>query len=313
MNAILDDADVDRTLTMADAIAVMKRAFLARAAGELVSPPRAAIRFGDQGALVFTNGGTSGAGGIAGTRINHSFGSSNASQLTVAWSVEDGELLGAVRGQRLGDMRTGAIGGVAVDTMAPGDAATVAVIGAGRQAKTQLEAAAAVRPLRQVRVYSRDRDRREHFAAEMGARLGLRIDAAADPREALADAAIVLCATTSRAPVIEAAWLAPGAHINTVGPKARDQHEIALDVARAATLIATDSPDQAAAYPDGFFLSAIAERAPLLDLATLVANPAQVARGAGFSLFCSTGLAGTEPLLAAELFRRFEGRSGGTA
>ncbi len=306
MNAILDDQDVDRTLSMADAVAVMKQAFLARAAQEMISPPRAAVRFGDKGSLVFTTGGTGGAGGVAGTRINHFFGSSNASQVTIAWSVEDGALLGAVRGQRLGDMRTGAIGGVAVDMMAPPDADIVAVIGAGRQARTQLEAAAAVRSLRAVRVYSRDPESRARFAAEMSARLSLPVDAASDAREALADTPIVLCATTSRTPVIEAAWLAPGAHINTVGPKGQGQHEIAIDIARRASLIATDSPDQTAAYPNGFFLHSLEGVAPLRDLATLVADPAVADRGTGFSLFCSTGLAGTEVLLAAELFRRFQ-------
>lgn len=198
-------------------------------------------------------------------------------------------------------MRTGAIGGVAVDAMAPRDADIAAVIGAGRQARTQLEAAAAVRPLRDVRVYSRDADRRARFAAEMSLYLGITVRAAASPHEALADAAIVLCATTSKTPVIKAAWLAPGAHINTVGPKGAGEHEIDLDIARAASLIATDSPDQVAAYPNGFFLR---DLAVLRDLAALVADPAAVSRGPGFSLFCSTGLAGTEVLLAAELFRR---------
>ncbi|WP_404713146.1 ornithine cyclodeaminase family protein [Sphingomonas sp. MMS24-J13] len=301
MDVILDDQDVDRALDMAGAVAVMKRAFLARAAGEMVSPPRSAVRFGDKGPLVFTTGGTSGTGGVAGTRINHGFGTSNASQVTIVWSVEDGTLLGAVRGQRLGDMRTGAIGGVAVDLMAPRNADIAAVIGAGRQARTQLEAAAAVRPLRQVRVYCRDADRRERFAAEMTERLRVPVNAAPTPRTALADAAIVLCATTSETPVIEAEWLAPGAHINTVGPKGAGRHEIGLDVADGASLIATDSPDQVVAYPDGFFLPEVTR---LRDLATLVADPGNVKRGSGFSLFCSTGLAGTEVLLAAELFRR---------
>lgn len=304
MDRILNDQDVDRTLDMAAAVAVMKRAFLARAAQELVSPPRSAVRFGDKGPLVFTTGGTSGADGVAGTRINHGFGSSNASQVTIAWSVADGALLGAVRGQRLGDMRTGAIGGVAVDMMAPRDADIVAVIGAGRQARTQLEAAAAVRPLRAVRVYSRDPERRARFAAEMSERLSVPVCPAADICEALAEAPIVLCATTSKSPVIEAGWLAPGAHINSVGPKGLDQHELDLDIARNATLIATDSPDQVAAYPNGFFLRDVEGLAPINDLATLVAAPDTGVRGSGFSLFCSTGLAGTEVLLAAELFRR---------
>src|SRR5262245_3682998 len=87
------------------------------------------------------------------------------------FSMETGDLVALIEADVLGQMRTGAASGVATRYLARRDASTAAVIGTGGQAKTQLQAIAAVRGLRSVRVYGRDPARREAFAREMTSRL----------------------------------------------------------------------------------------------------------------------------------------------
>ena len=100
-------------------------------------------------------------------------------------------------------MRTGAASGVATDCLARENAGVAAVFGGGVQARTQLEAVCCVRRIRHARVYDADAAAAERFAVEMTERLGLQVQRAADPAQALADAAVVCTATTSSRPVFQ--------------------------------------------------------------------------------------------------------------
>jgi ornithine cyclodeaminase len=102
--------------------------------------------------------------------------------------------------------------------------------------------------------------------------------------------------------VIQAGWLRAGAHINTLGPRAKGGSEVGADVAERASLIATDSPEQIAALSDPYFLTGTAGMERLVDLADIVAGRAPGRQTADdISLFCSVGLAGTEVMVAAAI------------
>jgi alanine dehydrogenase len=105
---------------------------------------------------------------------------------------------------------------------------------------------------------------------------------------------------SSNTPVIDAAWLAPGAHVTTIGPKIKGRHELGLDVADRAGLIATDSPAQIAALD--FFLDGTDHGTRMVDLADIVTgrHPGRTSDDM-IMLFCSAGLAGTEVLVADAL------------
>lgn len=298
MFQILTDADLDRPEMMSAALQAVETALRAKRRGQLVGPPRQHVRIGDMGELVFTVGGQIGTAPIAGFRVYDTFAGSRQEQVVAVWSADRGALRGLVVGERLGAIRTGAIGGLAIRLMSRPDATTLALIGTGGQARSQLEAAALVRPLNKVRVYGRDAARRNAFACEMRTRLGLDVSAVADAEAAVREADIVVCATSSTLPVIQAAWLKPGAHVTTVGPKLARGHEVGIDVAAVASLIATDSPDQARSYRSPFFLEGTEAMARMRDLSELVEAPPERAPD-GISLFCSTGLAGTEVVVAA--------------
>ena len=164
--------------------------------------------------------------------------------LVPLYEVSSGDLLAMIEADYMGQIRTGAASGVATKYLAPQDAHTAAIIGAGGQAKTQLEAVAAVRKLTSVRVYSRRLESRQEFATEMTARLGSPVHPAESAAEAVRGAQIICTATTSSEPVVHGEDIAPGTHINAIG--ANHAHKRELDdaaLARAGTIV-VDSIEQ---------------------------------------------------------------------
>ena len=127
----------------------------------------------------------------------------------------------------------------------------------------------------------------------------------ASAREAVERADLVICATSSKTPVLETKWLSPGTHVNALGPKMLNEHELPPDIAERVTLLATDSVEQANGYSEPHFLAASAAWGQLQDLATLVAKPTPRRSGDDITLFSSCGLAGTEVLAAAHLLERY--------
>lgn len=303
MTIILKDDDLPGYAFMGFAIDAVERVFMARARGESVSPPRHHVAFPQSGELVFTIGGVLGDKPLAGFRVYDTFEGREHTQIVAVWSADDAKLKGLILGERLGAIRTGAIGGVAIRHMSSLDAHVVGVVGSGLQARTQLAAAVAVRKINLARVYSRDESHRAAFAEEMQRELGIEVRPAASAREAVADADIVICATSSHRPVIAAADLKPGAHINTLGPKTVDAHEIGFDVATVATIIATDSAEQTRAYASPFFLAGSAHQRRMSELSAIIGGMAP-GRGADedITLFCSVGMAGTEVVVASAIF-----------
>jgi ornithine cyclodeaminase/alanine dehydrogenase-like protein (mu-crystallin family) len=136
--------------------------------------------------------------------------------LVLLFSTQTGEPLAILPDGVVQRMRVGAISGLAAKYLARADAGEVALLGTGWQAGGQAAAIAAVRNIKQIRCYSPERQRREAFANEMSAKLGIQIVPAATAKEAVRRADIVLCATNSLQPVLPAAWLEPGMHVSSL-------------------------------------------------------------------------------------------------
>jgi len=289
---ILNNEDV-RAAPASAVVAAAREALLQAGRRELVAPPRGRIELGSVD-YVFTAGAL--ADGTSGFRAYRA-GQPAGDQLVAVWDAL-GCLTGVVVGDELGARRTGALGAVAVDALARTDAHTLGLVGTGRQAWTQLWAVAAVRDLKQVRVYSRSKQHREDFAARARAELGLVASTSSDAATAVRDADIVVLATRSTEPVIEAADVAIGAHVTTVGPKFRDSHEAPLQLLTAAAVLTCDSPAQAAAYPEPFIIDSTS----LVSLADVLLGVAPGRRSRDdITVHCSVGLAGSEVLLAQHL------------
>jgi ornithine cyclodeaminase len=299
---ILRDDDLVGSELMGVAINALDAAFLARARDQMISPPRHHVSFSNRGDLVFTVGGMLGEKPLAGFRVYETFDGVEHSQIVAVWSAEDAKLKGIVLGERLGNIRTGAIGGVAIRHLSSPDAKIVGILGSGAQARTQLAAATTVRQITSARVYSRDEKNRTTFAQEMERELGIEVRPVGSVLDAARDADIVICATTSSTPIIRASDLKPGVHVNTVGPKTQREYELGLDIADIADVIATDSPEQTRAYASPFFLAGSGNEHRMADLADIIAKR-EIGRRSSqdTTLFCSVGLAGTEVVVASAI------------
>ena len=294
---LLTDEDVAR-LPPGTVVAAAREALLRLGEGRLSAPPRVRSRL-DGFDLVFTVGAV--VGGVSGFRCYRA-GEPAGDQLTAIWD-EGGRLVGVVAGDELGARRAGGLGAVAADILARADAERVAVIGSGAQAWAQLWALTAVRRLRHVRVYSPTEHRRNAFADRARDELGLSAEAVSGPSAALPGADIVIRATRSARPVIDAREVPAGAHVTTVGPKFADAHETPVELIDAAAVVTCDSPGQAAAYPEPFFTAP----EQLTGLADVMLGRAPGRRHErDITVHCSVGLAGSEVILAERLLRPAE-------
>jgi len=164
-------------------------------------------------------------GAMGGYTYAAGFGAEDAWFVTPVFDAESGEPLALLDGASMNPFKTGATGAVGVDALARADADTLGLIGSGSQARGQLRAAATVRDLDSVRVYSPTKESRESFAAEMNERLDASVAAVASSAAAIDDADIVVTATTASDPVFDGDLLADGTHVTAMGqyhPKKRE-------------------------------------------------------------------------------------------
>jgi len=164
--------------------------------------------------------------------------------LVPLYEMATGDLLALIEADYMGQLRTGAASGVATKYLARQNARVAAIIGTGGQARTQLEAVAAVRKLASARAYGRDAARREKFCKEMSERLGIPVHPSSSAQEAVRGADIVSTATTTSQPVLSGADLAPGAHLNAIGANHAHKRELDDEAVASADVIVVDSVEQ---------------------------------------------------------------------
>lgn len=249
MALVLRESDVRAVLSMDDAIALMAGALRAFSTGEVVQPVRLAM-------LVDAHAGYLGlmpaylrpAPSGAGQAVQETMGAkavtfypNNAARdlpthmaVMLLWDSQTGGLLAIMDGRFITEVRTAATSAAATEVLARRDAGTLAILGAGVQARSHLEAMPLVRPVRQARVWSRTRASVERLIAELQPRAGVRLTACRSAEEAVRGADIIVTATSATAPVLHGAWIADGAHINAVGAPRPDWRELDSDAVRRA-------------------------------------------------------------------------------
>ena len=179
--------------------------------------------------------------------------------LTVVFEPEYGLLRAVIEGDRLSWLRTGATSAVATDYCARADASTLGIIGSGRQARSQLLAVSAVRPISDVRVYSPTEAHRETFVEEMSESVDATVSAVGSALDAVDSADVVCTATTASEPVLKGDWLREGTHINAIGAHYPDQREVdGRTVERSRVVV--DTRDRAQKEEGELLLAAEEER-----------------------------------------------------
>jgi len=242
MAIYLSEDDVRQVLTMSLALEAVEAALKAHALGRAIDVPRQRTRLPQtqlhilQGALLDDN--------VIGYKAYTSSRDGVRFQVHV-FAADSGRLQAVIAADYLGMMRTGAASGIATRWLARPDAEIAGIFGSGWQAEGHLEALAAVRSLRRVKVFSRQRERLEAFCTRMGAKLGVDVVAAASAEEAVRGSDLVGTVTTAAKPLFAAEWLAAGVHINAAGSNALIRQEIDEATVRRCDLIAVDSVEVA--------------------------------------------------------------------
>jgi ornithine cyclodeaminase len=239
---ILNQTEVGALLPMADCMEVMATALRGLAAGDAILPLRTVLRLPDGrsafGAMPAYLGSPAAVGikvvsvfpGNDGTRFDSHQGA------VLLFEVEHGRLLAVMDASAITAIRTAAVSGVATRALARADAAELAILGAGVQAMTHLEAMRLARPIERVRVWSRSGERARRFAWRAGERFGVRVEPVDSVEAAVAGAAVVCTTTASREPVLRGEWLAPGTHVNAVGASLPSARELDSEAVRRARL-----------------------------------------------------------------------------
>ena len=234
MAIYLTDDDVRGLLPMDECVAVMEDLFQQEAQGLVENLPRRRIRFPRSSATL-----------MGGTVLGSQAYGVRHSSIDLIYNTETGRLDAAIQPRILAWIRTGAASGVATKYMAAADASTVAIIGTGHQAITQLEAVCSVRPIKLVRVFSRTAANRERFAREMRELLGVEVTPVASTEACIKGAEIVVTITNTREPVFDGGLLEPGQHINAAGANSANRRELDETAVSRADLIVVDNREQA--------------------------------------------------------------------
>lgn len=242
MALFLSDQEVAQLLPMDECIDVLEEAFAHAGAGKVDNRPRNRIRMpgGFFHFMVASNEGH----GVFGYKAYPSF-AGGAKMIVMLYDYETGALLSCMEGGRLGQIRTGAASGLATKYMAKKDAATVAVIGSGFQARTQLEAICAVRDIKGVKVFSRKEERRTAFAERSSVSLKMDVKAVESAQECVEGADVVIVITSAREPALLGEWLSPGAHVNAAGGNHWMRREVDEETVLRSEVIVVDDLDQA--------------------------------------------------------------------
>lgn len=246
---ILSRSDVQRALSMRDAIALVRDAYVQLSAGQATVPLRVPVPIAKHdGVTLFMPAHLQTSDALAVKIVsvhnkNPGQGLPLIHALVVVIDAMTGIPLAALEGGYLTALRTGAASGVATDLLARRDARIAAIFGAGAQGRTQLRAVAAMRNLERVFVFDAIRESAERFVAEMRGRDGVPNDVrvAASSAEAVRDADVICTATTSTRPVFSGVDIKPGAHINAIGAYTPQMQEVDEQTLQRANKIVIDA------------------------------------------------------------------------
>jgi alanine dehydrogenase len=242
MTLHISEAEVRALLTMPMAVEAVEEISRKQATGEVVVHPRRRFELPGGGFFHYMAAADYTLGYLAMKQYTYVRGRMRF--LVPLYEVAKGDLVALIEADYMGQLRTGAASGVATKHLARRDASVAAIVGTGGQARTQLEAVAAVRKLAYANAYGRDAQRLESFCREMTERLGLPVRPASSATEAARGADIVCTATTSSQAVVIGADLSAGMHINAIGANHAHKRELDKEAVAGADVIVVDSVEQ---------------------------------------------------------------------
>jgi len=242
MTLHLSEAEVRQVLTMPMALEAVEEISRKQATGEVLVHPRRRFELPSGGFFHYMAAVDFSAGFLA--MKQYTFVRGKIRFLVPLYEIASGDLVAMIEADYMGQLRTGAASGVATKYLARREASIAAIIGTGGQAKTQLEAIAAVRKLKSARVYGRNAERRKKFCEEMASRISVPVEPVNSSAEAARGAHILCTATTASHPVVSGTDLASGLHINAIGANHAHKRELDDEAVAGVDVIVVDSVEQ---------------------------------------------------------------------
>lgn len=227
---------------------------------------------------------------------------------------QTGYPLAVMDGTLITDMRTGAAAGVATKYLAKSDSKVLGIIGAGKQARTQLMALNEVMDIQKARVFCRTCSTRTKFAETASKTYNLDVEAVETPEIAVKNADVVVTTTPSRKPFIKADWISPGTHINAMGADAPTKQELEPELLLKSKII-IDSWAQAS--HSGEINTPVARKILKrkdihAKLGDVIVGNATGREGDEITIFDSTGLAVQDVVTAGMIYRQARKKGFGT-
>ena len=322
--SILNHHDVRALLPMDECISAMENVFVTLAGGDVLQPLRWPMFLPDRSGLLGMMpgyiGGEIGMMGIKTVSVmpgNHGTEYDSHQGTIMLFEKEHGVLKAIVDATEITKIRTAAASGVATKLLARQDAADLAILGSGVQARAHLTAMLAVRHIKRVRIYSPNRDRLEAYAAWALRAHQIEVELTADGQKAVENADIICTTTSSATPVLFGEWIAPGTHINAVGSSVKSARE--LDTAAVVNANLYVDWRESTINEAGDFLfpkaeGAIAEDHILGELGELLTGAVSGRTSENeITLFKSLGLAVEDIAAAYHVYQKALAQGAGTA
>jgi len=227
---ILNQKEVEQLLTMPKCIDIMRDTLSALARGEATMPLRTVFGIPDGAFAVMpsalSNPSCVGAKIITVLPKNHGTRYDAHQGAVLLFDTENGSLLAVMDATSITTIRTAAVSGVATDALAKKNATSLAILGAGVQGHSHLDAICAVRPIKTLRIWSRNRANGETLAKVARDKYELDVTVVDSGRDAVQNVDVICATTSSTEPVLLGEWLTPGTHINAVGASQRHAREV---------------------------------------------------------------------------------------
>jgi len=228
---ILRGEEIKQLLTMDACIDLMRTTMIAVSEGRAGIPPRTVMKVSGDGMLGNMPGYLA-EPDCFGVKLlslfpgNAAAGYSSHLGLVLLFEPKHGLPVAMMDAAKITAIRTAAVSGLATRLLAREDAGDLAILGAGEQAHSHLDAMLAVRPIRRVRVWSRTLERAKAFASSAGKHHGLDIEPLEGVRETVEGADLICTVTMAKTPILMGDWVAPGAHLNVAGASRPNAVEI---------------------------------------------------------------------------------------
>jgi alanine dehydrogenase len=239
MVLILSRQELETVLTMKDAIDIVEEGFRQLNMGNVIIPQRPVVSVKEhQGLFLVMPAYVSGDMNIFSNKIVTVYPNNpekyQLPTILASISLHDvktGALISVMDGAFITAMRTGAVSGVASKYLARKDSKTVGVLGAGVQARTQLEAVCEVLNIQSAKAHDPDREQMQNFCQAMEEKLNIKVEPRSKSESVVRESDVIILATSSKIPVLDGNWLNNGTHINAIGshtPTTRELDDVSV-------------------------------------------------------------------------------------